>query len=153
MIEGLHFQNAYVTRDALGAMEKLKAGMAVRQEAFLQSAIEVSTPAGRGVIDCKLGFLWVEDLQYELIEPVSGAVDLYRDALPAGDGLAFHHACMRVDDWADFRARVARQPLPVVLEGGSGPLNFLYLDARPMLGHYLEYIAMPDAVWSGMGGR
>lgn len=153
MIEGRHFQNAYVTRDAATAMEALKANMDVRLESSIQMPIEVWTPSGGGTMDCKLGFLWVEDLQIELIEPVSGPVDLYRDALPAGDGLAFHHACMRVDDWADFRARVDRQPLPVVLEGGSGPLNFLYLDARSTIGHYLEYISMPDAVWAGMGGR
>jgi hypothetical protein len=153
MIEGRHFQNAYVTRDAAKAMTTLRAGMDVRSESFLQTAMDVWTPAGRGTMDCKLGFLWVEDMQYELIEPISGLVDLYRDALPSGDGLAFHHACMRIDDWADFRARVDRQPLPVVLEGGSGPISFLYLDARTTLGHYLEYICMPDAVWAGMSGR
>lgn len=153
MIEGHQFQNAYVTRDAAGAMARLKAGMAVRQESFVQVPTEVWTPRGSGPMECRLGFLWVEDTQYELIEPVSGVVDIYRDALPADDGLVFHHICNRIDDWADFRARVDRQPWPVVLEGHSGPLNFLYLDARATLGHYLEYICMPDAVWAGMGGR
>jgi hypothetical protein len=72
--------------------------------------------------------------------------------LPEDDGLQFHHICMRVPDWDEFRARVNEQPFPVVLEGGSESLRFLYLDARPFLGHYLEYTWMRDEVWTQMGG-
>jgi hypothetical protein len=60
---------------------------------------------------------------------------------------------MRVDNWDDFRARVDEQPYPVVLEGGSDALRFLYLDAREFLGHYLEYTWMTDQRWSQVGGR
>jgi hypothetical protein len=60
---------------------------------------------------------------------------------------------MRVDDWDEFRARVDKQPLPVVMERGGDTLRFLYLDARKLLGHYLEYVWMNDATWTQMGGR
>jgi hypothetical protein len=60
---------------------------------------------------------------------------------------------MRVDDWQDFRARVARQPYPVAIEGGNDALRFLYLDAREFLGHYLEYVWMTPERWLQVGGR
>ena len=100
----------------------------------------------------KLAFIWIDGLQYELIQPVSGLVDIYSDALPDDDGLKFHHICTRVDDWADFRARVDQQDLPVVLEGGGDLLKFLYLDARKLVGHYLEYVWMTPERWASMGG-
>jgi hypothetical protein len=74
--------------------------------------------------------------------------------LPDGDVPRFHHSCARVDDWDDFRRRVDRQPCPVVLEKADDPqLKFLYLDARDLLGHYLEYTWMTDARWAQLGGR
>ena len=46
----------------------------------------IRTPAGDTTQTNKLAFIWIGDLQYELIQPISGSVDIYRDALPAGDG-------------------------------------------------------------------
>ena len=154
MIEGGHYQNAYVTRDVAKAAAAFKARADVRMESHFDGSLPVVGATGEtGLMACRIAFLWVGDLQYELIEPVSGAVAIYRDALPPGDGLVFHHVGMRVPDWAAFEARVARQKLPVAHRGEAGPLRFLYLDARPLLGHYLEYVAMPDEMWSASGGR
>jgi hypothetical protein len=153
MLEGMHYQNAYVTRDIVKAIATFKARANIRKLMEYAGTTEVTTPAGRGTQTNKLAFIWVGDLQYELIEPVSGAVDLYRNALPADDSPLFHHICMRVDDWGDFRARVDKQSLPVVLEGGTDSLKFLYLDARQHLGHYLEYTWMTPERWNQLGGR
>jgi hypothetical protein len=56
---------------------------------------------------------------------------------------------MRVPDWAEFRASVDKQDLPLVFERdlGAGELKFLYLDGREQFGHYLEYTWMSDAAW------
>lgn len=152
MLEGYHFQNAYVTRDADKWIETFRKRAKVDRVLAYEGTTAVTTPAGPGEQTNKLAFIWVGDLQYELIQPIAGAVDIYRDALPAGDGLQFHHICMRVDDWDDFRARVDQQPYPVVLEGGNDLLRFLYLDARAFLGHYLEYVWMTPERWKQMGG-
>lgn len=153
MLEGYHFQNAYVTRDIEKWVatfgERAKVDRVLRYE----GTTSVVTVDGPGVQTSKLAFLWVDDLQYELIQPVSGDVAIYADDLPEGDALRFHHVCMRVADWADFRARVDQQPYPVVLEGGNEQLRFLYLDARAFLGHYLEYVWMSDERWAQMGGK
>lgn len=152
MLEGHHFQNAYVTRDIekwVGIFEqRAKVDRILRYE----GSMPVRTPDGPGTQTNKLAFIWVGDLQYELIQPVSGTVKLYEDGLPTDGGLHFHHICMRVRDWDDFRARVDSQPYPVVLEGGGEALRFLYLDTRSFLGHYLEYAWMTDERWSQMGG-
>ncbi len=153
MIEGRHFQNAYVTRNIAGALSKFKTRGDIRKLLQFEVTTDVKTPAGLGKLTSKLAFIWVEDLQYELIEPVSGLDALYRSALPADDSLVFHHTCMRVNDWEDFRARVERQSWPVVIEGGSDALRYLYLDARDLLGHYLEYVWMTDERWAQVGGR
>jgi hypothetical protein len=43
--------------------------------------------------------------------------------------------------------------LPVAIEGGSEALRYLYLDARDLLGHYLEYVWMTPERWAQVGGR
>ncbi len=74
--------------------------------------------------------------------------------LPDGDVPRFHHSRVPVSDWDDFRRRVDKQPCPVVIEGDGGDgLKFLFLDARDLLGHYLEYTWMTNARWTQIGGR
>src|ERR1019366_4779419 len=153
MLGGRHYQNAYVTRDIGKAVESFRARCGVQDARIFEAPVEVQTPAGRGMAVSKLSFIWINNLQYELIQPVSGLVDVYRDALPADDSLKFHHICMRVDNWQEFRARVMNQRFPVVLEGGSEHLRFLYLDARDFVGHYLEYVWMTPERWAQLGGR
>lgn len=152
MLEGRHFQNAYVTRDIVKAIDAFRSRADVRKIIETEIEVAVTTPKGAGRQHNKLAFIWVDNLQYELIEPIDGSVDVYARYLNAGDLPAFHHICMRVSDWGDFRQRVDQQSLPIVLEGGNDALKFLYLDAREFLGHYLEYTWMTDERWSQMGG-
>lgn len=153
MLEGYHYQNAYVTRDIEQGIAKLQQFSKVDRVIQFEATTDVTTPTGRGTQTSKLAFIWIGDLQYELIQPLGGDVSLYSDALPTGDGLQFHHICMRIPEWDEFRQRVAAQPFPVVLEGGSDALRFLYLDTRPLLGHYVEYCWMNEERWRQLGGQ
>lgn len=155
MIVGRHYQNAYVTRNVDKAVAEFKQRADIRTLLETQVSVNLWTPQGEGVGVQKLAFVWVGDLQFELIQPIEGDVlSLYRDALPADDSLTFHHVCQLVDDWDAFLARVDQQPFPVVLKGGTpGMLEFLYLDTRPWLGHYTEYVWMVPDRWAAMGGR
>lgn len=155
MSTGQHYQNAYVTRDVDKAVAGFKQYADVRALMEMEVPVQVWTPQGEGKGVQKLAFVWVGDLNYELIEPKEGDVlALYRDALPADDSLTFHHVCHRVDDFAALTARVAQQPFPVVLKGGApGLLEFLYVDTRPWLGHYTEYVWASPERWAQMGGR
>ena len=102
----------------------------------------------------KLAFIWIGDLQYELIEVVDDQTGIYGNWKDNGGLLHFHHVCMRVPEWEPFRAAVAEQNLPVVLERANAgdELKFLYLDGREFCGHYLEYTWMSDAMWHRLGG-
>jgi hypothetical protein len=152
VLEGHHYQNAYVTRNVDKWVETFKQRAKVDRVLTYEGSTPIKLPEGDGIQTNKLAFIWVGDLQYELIQPVSGSVRIYADALPADDGLQFHHICMRVPDWKSFRARVDQQPYPVAIEGGNDLLRFLYLDARAFLGHYIEYTWMTDERWTQMGG-
>lgn len=153
MIEGYHFQNAYITRDIEKAIDAFRSRSGVAEVMSMEVTTQVWTPKGSGAATNKLAFIWIDNLQYELIQPVSGLVDVYSDALPDDDSMKFHHVNMRVPDWDDFRGRVEKAGYPVVFEGGGDLLKFLYLDARDFVGHYLEYVWMTDERWKAMGGR
>ncbi|MBQ0796909.1 VOC family protein [Zhongshania sp.] len=153
MLEGKHFQNAYVTRNIDQAIAEVQACSNIRKLIQTEVTVDVWTPKGQGSISTKLALMWVNDLQYEIIQPIGGDVELYVDALQDDGRPQFHHICMRVNDWDEFRQRVDQQPFPVVLEGRSDALKFIYLDARALLGLYLEYTWMTEERWIQMGGR
>jgi hypothetical protein len=153
MIEGHHYQTAYITRNIAKAIASFRDRAGIDGAQVYEATTDVWTPQGSGLLTSKLAFIWVGDMQYELIEPVSGPSDLYTAPLPAGDELKFHHIAMRVDDWDSFRAKVDKQRYPVVIEGVTADqqLKFLYLDARDFLGHYLEYAWATPERWKQIG--
>jgi hypothetical protein len=153
MIEGSHYQNAYVTRDVARAVDRFTAQAEVRDVIQFEAPNEVITRDGLRTQVNRFAFLWVGGLQYEFIQPVSDAANVFTPVLPDDDSLRFHHSCMRVQDWDTFRARVDKQPFPVVIEGHYDGTKFLYLDTRELLGHYMEYAWMTDENWARMGGR
>jgi hypothetical protein len=150
-----HYQNAYVTRDLEQAIALFRTQYDFDGFKPFQVATEIATPAGRGTQVVKMALGWIGGLQYELIEPVSGMVDVYRSGLPDQHPVRLHHICMRVHDWATFRAEVERRKWPVAIEGSGsgGQLHFIYVDHRERLGHYLEYCWMTPERWAAMGGH
>jgi Glyoxalase/Bleomycin resistance protein/Dioxygenase superfamily len=154
MITGRHFQNAYICADIDASI----ADFARRAEIgkVTPFAVEQSlwTPAGMKRVATRLAFIWIGDLQYELIEVVDDETGIYGNFQNGGGHMHFHHSCTRVAEWEPFRAAVAQQQLPVVLERANpgDNLKFLYLDAREFCGHYLEYSWMTDDMWMRLGG-
>ncbi len=146
-----HFQNAYVTRNLDKAIETFRTLYGIETWSTYGGELEVTTPKGKGPATNKVGFGWAGNVQYELIEPVSGQVEMYRDALRDDDEMRFHHVCMRVADIEAARAEVERLKMPIVYSGVTA-VTFFYADARATLGHYLEFVQMPDEIWKIMGG-
>ena len=91
---------------------------------------------------------WTGRFMIELIEPNPELAGIYGDAIPAQDQTAqFHHLGFAVPDKAAFdsvAAQLKARDIPIVAQGEFGDLRFLYADARPELGHYLEYICVGD---------
>jgi hypothetical protein len=144
-----HYQNAYVTADIDRAVELLQREHGLAGEVLrLDTTHKVRTVEGEGDSTLKLAFIWAGRLQYELIQPVSGFVGLYAEAVPKDRLLEFHHIAMRVDDWDGLLAGIAAQKKAIALQGEVGPIRFLYVDARDTLGHYLEYVSGPPEYWA-----
>jgi hypothetical protein len=159
MITGHHYQNAYICADIDAAIAALTArigpGGHVRQIGPFTHDQTIATPQGMKRVASRLAFVWIDDLQYELIEVLADETGVYGHYQDNGGLMHFHHICTRVSDWDAFRRQVDAQDLPVVLEraGEGDALKFLYLDGRAFCGHYLEYVWMTDERWTQLGGE
>lgn len=145
------FQLAYVTRDITRARRTVGTTMKIDEfGAVPATAIDLRIPANSSA-SLKVEIAWAGRWQIELIEPVSGAVGIYEDGLPADDGVAFHHVGAIVpgtrDDWDRFRATIPDER--IAIEGGRSQMRFIYVDERVSLGHYVEFVWMSDAFFAG----
>jgi hypothetical protein len=77
LLEGRHYQNAYVTRNIDNAVARVTARADARSVVKFEATTEVMTAFGRKPHNVKLAFVWIGDLQYEFIEPVAEAVPEY----------------------------------------------------------------------------
>jgi Glyoxalase/Bleomycin resistance protein/Dioxygenase superfamily len=152
MLEGWHYQNAYICDDIDTAIAQFRNHASLGDVPVHDIEQTIETPDGPKRVATRLAFIWIGDLQYELIQVVADETGIYANCQSNGGPLRFHHICMRVDDWDSFRARVAAQDLPVVMERAidGDHLKFLYLDARSFCGHYLEYVWCSDERWAVM---
>lgn len=136
------FQIAYVTRDLDRAIDTLREMTGIRS--FMETGV-AQTDLGQGAIgELKAALAYSGSVQYEIIQPISGAVQIFQDSLPTRNGadLAFHH----VSYFA--RNREALETLRPIALAGRDPTIFgefgeesvyFYVDERPKLGHYVEY--------------
>lgn len=153
IIAGHHYQNAYIVRDIDRSVETFCDKADVRLKIQTEVKQELQLFGKPATLSSKLAFLWIDDLQIELIQPIGGDDAIYRNAMLRDYSMALHHICFRVRDWDAFREDAASCGFPVALEGGSDALRYLYLDTRGMLGHFIEYTWMSDERWTQLGGR
>ena len=150
MFEGHLYQLGYVCDNLEEGIEQFRGRGMTHDPHIIEVEQPVNTPQGEFINHLRLAFIWIGEMQYELIQPLTDPLGIYANCTSNGGPLRFHQICMRVADWADFRARVDQQDLPMVMERdmGEGNLKFLYLDGRSKFGHYLEYTWMTDAAWA-----
>ena len=92
------------------------------------------------VINVALGY--VGETQLEIIEPVSGEVDLYRTWLPDEFAVRHHHFCHRLDSIAELEAAQAHYEqagYAIPLAASLGGTRLFYADTTKLLDHYQEY--------------
>lgn len=151
MLEGRHYQNAYVCDNLEAGIDLFRGRGLVREPVIIPVDQQVLTPQGLKRQKGRICFIWIGELQIELIENEIDEVGIYAGCQSNGGPLRFHHICFGVDDWPDFRKRVDSQEFPIAMErepdDNPDALKFLYLDARKVFGHYIEYTWMPEAMW------
>jgi len=143
------WQNGYVTADLDLAIATLKEQYGLQKFKVLSRGegpgAPVRTPQGEGNLVVKAGVAILGRLTIEIIEPVSGPVEFYREFLVPGLPLRLHHLGLYTDDIDKVCAESERLGRPVVMEGRYDGGGYAYVDARATLGHYLEYVwPIPD---------
>lgn len=138
------WQVAYVTSDLDAAMEM------ARDRYGIEHCIEVPTGGAtflkgdeQAPWDVRIAMGARGGMIVEIIEPVGGEVDFYRERLPKDGGLGFHHLAsfMPLGDhaWAALTDLLAEQDLTVdytVLIPDR--VRAGYVDTRRDLGHWVE---------------
>jgi hypothetical protein len=152
-------QLAYVTDDvdAAAAFLESKFGTGKCVMSHGASLTAGRTPSDFVVVDGAPAADWTIDValvnagptNLEIIRPVSGSVDLYRQGVRPGELLTFHHAGFVVDDFDEASAVVKASGKTWAQYGASGDIRFGYVDMRAELGHFVEVMELgePAAQW------
>jgi Glyoxalase/Bleomycin resistance protein/Dioxygenase superfamily len=153
------WQVCYVTAD-------LDRGMAELQELLgVENSTEVPTEGASFLKDgeqlqwnVRVAMGARGGLIVELIEPVAGEVEFYREALPEDGGvLGFHHLAMLVPlgdkAWSSVEELVGKNGMSLeytILIPDRARLA--YVDARAQLGHWIELCQLEKADTEFFGG-
>jgi Glyoxalase/Bleomycin resistance protein/Dioxygenase superfamily len=143
-------QVAYVTDDIDAATQYFEATLGT----VPCSTSYKASLGGIVVVDGETVDEWVIDValvnagptNLEIICPVSGAVDLYRDAIRPGVPASLHHLGYRVSDFDEASAIVAATGKSWKQCGVlASAIRFGYVDMTAELGHYVEIMELGPA--------
>lgn len=137
------YQIGYVATDADRAMELFREHHGI--PAFKDVGPLNLKLDGGGTVTIRIAMCFVDKLQIEIIQPIGGADHIYRSALPAsGFGMVLHHLARRVETLEALeamRAELVRKGETIAISGGDPKMSrFFYVDARPTLSLYVEYL-------------
>ena len=98
-------------------------------------------------LDMRTALGHVKDIQIELIEVVSEGPDPYHESGRYG----LHHFCIYADDVdaAVKQMEDAGMTLAMRMTSGQG-MEIAYLDARDLLGQYIEVTTPSEQLWQGI---
>lgn len=141
---------SYVTQDLGAAMDI--AGKKLGIDHFHVIDTEYAALVGGEVRDLRLkaAIANTERHQFEIIQPVSGAIEVYTDDIDyRGRALAFHHVGLAVTgpfaSWEAVEAEVCASGDGFVVVCPPEPepdpkVRYGYVDTRAWCGHYTEYL-------------
>lgn len=99
-------------------------------------------------MELRLAFAYLGDITVELIEPLSGGISVYTNALPTeGFGVVLHHLGYVVEGtletWESFSTGIPDESL--LFEGAvDDHTRFLYQDTKALTGQHTEYLWWND---------
>jgi len=148
------FQNAYVTRDLDRAIALCSPVMGIGGFVAMDYELVLRTPGGDKAVQLRVATGWLDAMQVELIQPVSGHVDPYAGGLPADPAdfiPRFHHIAVRRDDPDALAREVAALGLPVLFETSGNGIASTFVDATSRIGHPIEFVCATPAGWDLLG--
>jgi hypothetical protein len=149
-----HYQNGYVTHDLDRAMALAGPVFGLGPFTAFDVDMVLRTPAGEKASRLRVATAWAGGVQVELIQPISGHIEPYLDALPADRRDAaprLHHIAVRRDDLAAMREEALGLGLPLAFESGGMGIDCIFLDAREHMGHFFEFVSATPEGWGMLG--
>ena len=150
------FQMSYITRDLDAAMEHCKRELGIAEFATSDSEVEVLSFGQMRPLKIRAAFANIGRHQFELIQPVSGAVEIYTDEVDLDAQLiTYHHIAIAVrggiDKWMELldEVRASGDEFAYLFPPQPGPddkVCFCYVDTRKRLGHYTEYLWVDESI-------
>ncbi|MCJ2178283.1 hypothetical protein [Novosphingobium album (ex Hu et al. 2023)] len=157
-------QMSYITRDMDAAVAHTEAEMGISGLSRGEAEIEVLSYGQKRPLIVKSAIANLGTRQFEIIQPVSGAIEIYTDAVDlSGHILNFHHIGIAVpgaySEWERLLREVETSGdefayLFPAIPSPDDKLCFCYVDTRLRLGHYTEYLwadpslaGIPAAPW------
>ncbi|HEX4360251.1 MAG TPA: VOC family protein [Pseudonocardia sp.] len=134
------YKLGYVTTDLDRAIEVFTEQLGFGAFARFSPTLPVRTADGRtGPAALTCAFSTGRELVVELLQPVHGLVDIFREPLldSTGFGIAFHHTGVLVDNLEATVARLPVAPAWQALIPGRMSVSYTRL---PGLGHYVEHV-------------
>lgn len=150
------FQMSYITRDLDAAMAHCKEHLGIAEFATSDAEVEVLSYGKLRPLRIRAAFANIGRHQFELIQPVSGAIEIYTDEVDLEKQLiTYHHIAIAVrggiEQWMDLLEEVRASgdefaflspPVPTP----DDKVCFCYVDTRKRLGHYTEYLWVDDSL-------
>jgi hypothetical protein len=149
------YQFGYVTRDYERALELFAARFGV--PSFDRLNLAEYAPPGMKLPRMIVGLAYRGTAMIEIIQPDPEEPGIYGEALPNGAGVALHHLGYLVKDpeeWRTLPATLKQEGYEIAMQSApDSPMGFAYIDARPELGHYLEFCQPSETrrkMWSAL---
>lgn len=143
-------QMSYITRDMDAAVAHAAAELGITGFSSSESEIEVLSFGQKRKLGVKAAIANIGTRQFEIIQPVSGAIEIYTDEVDlSGHILNFHHVGIAVPGpraaWDALldEVRASGDEFAYLFPAVASPddkLCFCYVDTRARLGHYTEYL-------------
>jgi extradiol dioxygenase family protein len=153
------FQVSYVTKDLDRAVAFLGKKLGCDDFAIIEPEAPILVRGEPKTFKLRVAIANVGGHQFEVIQPVSGAIDVYRDGIEYGRSVAtLHHVGLALQgpysEWErlEEELRAAGQEFVIVSAPMPGPkqmVRFGYVDTRPHLGHFTEYLWWSDELPAG----
>lgn len=143
-------QMSYITRDMDAAIAHCETELGISGFSRSESEIEVLSYGAVRKLGVKAAIANFNQRQFELIEPVSGATEIYTDEVDLSRHIInYHHIAIGIpgpySEWERLLADVKASGdelaylFPAVPDPSS-KLCFCYVDTRKRIGHYTEYL-------------
>lgn len=150
------FQMSYITRDLDAAMAHCREALGVEAFHTTDAEVEVLSFGRLRPLKIRAAMANIGRNQFEIIEPVSGATEIYTDEVDLDAHiLNYHHIAIAVrgghDAWLALldEVRASGDEFAFLFPPEPSPddkLAFCYVDTRKRLGHYTEYLWVDESI-------